>query len=149
VLDGTNTQQRIRLMGIDAPERHQPFGERARQYLGALAFGKEAKVVWHKRDRYGRIVGQVWVEAPDAPCRGKPGCPKTRDAGLAQIQSGLAWWYRQYANEQAVEDRNRYEQAEFQAKIRRAGLWAENPMPPWDWRKRVRTGEARDSMEKE
>lgn len=117
-------------------------GERARQYLGALVFGKEAKVVWIKHDRYGCIVGQVWVEAPDAPCRGKADCPKTLDVGLSRIQAGLAWWYRQYANEQAVEYRSRHEQAEFEAKIRRAGLWAEkNPTPPWERRKGVRTGE--------
>lgn len=107
------------------------------QKLGALAFGKDVKVEWNKRDRYGRTVGKVWVESPDAPCRGKPGCPKTLDVGLAQLTQGLAWWYRTYANEQSPEDQGRYEHAEFGAKIRRSGLWSEkNPTPPWEWRHR-------------
>ena len=120
----------------ESPERGQPFGRHARQNLGALLFGKDVRIEWTKRDRYGRIVGKVWVESPDAPCRGRPGCPKPLDAGLAQVMSGWAWWYRKYAGEQSTEDRGRYEQAEFDAKIRRAGLWAEtNPMPPWDYRR--------------
>ncbi len=137
VLDASNAQHKIRLAGIDAPEKAQPFGQRSRQNLGALAFGKDVKVEWNKRDRYGRTVGKVWVESPDAPCRGKPDCPKTLDVGLAQLTQGLAWWYRTYANEQSPEDQGRYEHAEFEAKIRRAGLWAEkNPVPPWEWRHR-------------
>jgi endonuclease YncB( thermonuclease family) len=137
VLDAANTQHRIRIQGTDAPEKAQPFGQRSRQNLGALAFGKEARVEWDKKDRYRRIVGKVLVEPPDAPCRGKPDCPTTLDVGLAQIQAGLAWWYRKYAKEQSPEDQRRYEQAEFEAKIRRSGLWSEkNPMPPWEWRHR-------------
>ncbi len=137
VLDAGNAQHKIRVAGIDAPERAQPFGERSRQNLGALVFGKEVKVAWNKRDRYQRIVGKVWVESPDAPCRGKPDCPKTLDAGLAQITAGLAWWYRKYGTEQSAEDQGRYEHAEFEAKIRRAGLWAEKiPVPPWEWRRK-------------
>lgn len=137
VLDGENTEFRVRVGGIDAPERNQPFGQRARQYLAAITFGKEVEVRWTKRDRWRRIVGLVWVEAPDAPCRGKPACPKSLDAGLAQVQIGLAWWYRKYAAEQSAADQDHYEQAESQAKAKRAGLWAEkDPIPPWEWRRR-------------
>ena len=72
-------------------------------------------------------------------CRGKPDCPQTLDAGLAQMTAGLAWWFRKYANEQSAEDRGRYEHAEFEAKIRRAGLWSEKaPTPPWEWRRGAR-----------
>ena len=90
VLDGDRVQHRVRLAGIDAPEKVQPFGERSKQNLVRLVAGKPVEIRWHKKDRYGRVVGQVWVVAPDAPCQGA-GCPKTLDAGLAQVTVGLAW----------------------------------------------------------
>ncbi len=137
VLDANETQHKIRLMGIDAPERKQPFGQRARQNLSVMTFGKDVEVQGSKRDRWERLVGQVWVEAPGEPCRGKPACPKNLDAGLAQVKIGLAWWYRKYAAEQSAADQDRYERAESDAKLRRAGLWAEkDPLPPWEWRRR-------------
>ena len=87
VLDGANVQHRIRLCGIDAPEKKQPFGTRSKQNLASLAFAKYPTVVeWTKPDRYGRIVGKVIVDG--------------QDVGLRQIQAGLAWWYRKYAREQ-------------------------------------------------
>lgn len=75
---------KVRLAGIDAPEKGQPFGERSKEGLSRLTFGKEVGVDWQTRDRYGRVVGQVWVASPDARCRGS-GSPKTLDAGLAQV----------------------------------------------------------------
>ena len=68
---------------------------------------KEVRVEFQKHDRYGRIVGKVWVRPPDCPT-----CGKTLDVGLAQVTSGMAWWYRKYANEQSREDQRRYEFAE-------------------------------------
>lgn len=59
------------------------------------------------------------------------------DANLEQVKAGMAWHYKQYANEQSPRDREDYEIAEFNAKMRRLGLWADkNPIPPWDWRQR-------------
>lgn len=78
VLDAGKTQHKVRLAGIDAPELTQPFGDRSRQNLAALAFGKDVTVQWDKRDRYGRIVGKVMVEARDAPCRGTSDCHDSR-----------------------------------------------------------------------
>ena len=70
--------------------------------------------------------------------RMKP-APKTLDAGLAQITVGLAWHYKQYAKEQAPEDRERYAFAEDEAKAKHAGLWQDkNPIPPWEWRHQKR-----------
>ena len=91
VLDSYNQQHRIRLYGIDAPEKKQPFGSRAKQNLSSLAFGRGATVEWSKTDRYGRIVGKVTVSG--------------EDVGLRQLQAGLAWWYRQYAREQRPQAR--------------------------------------------
>ena len=56
LLDGSRQQHRIRLAGIDAPEKGQPFGQRSKQHLSELAFGKDAKADCYKIDRYGRDV---------------------------------------------------------------------------------------------
>ena len=114
-----------------APEKAQPFGQRSRQNLGALAFGKDVKVEWSKRDRYGRIVGKVWVQPVSCPT-----CPMTLDVGHAQITVGLAWWYRKYAGEPSPEDQGAYEFSEQEARAKRVGLWSEkDPLPPWEWRR--------------
>jgi len=134
VLDATNQQHRIRLAGIDAPESRQPFGEKAKQYLSKLAFGKNVTVEWAKSDRYGRIVGKVLV--PPMEC---DTCPPSKDAGLLQLEAGLAWWYRQYRKEQTLVDQGYYEYAEYVAKRERTGLWGDSdPLPPWEWRKQKR-----------
>jgi endonuclease YncB( thermonuclease family) len=132
VLDANRQQHKIRLGGIDAPEKAQPFGQRSKENLSRLVFNKEVQVDWTKRDRYQRIVGKVWVQPSDCPT-----CPMTLDAGHAQITVGLAWWYRKYANEQPSQDRGQYEFSEQEAKARRVGLWSEpDPVPPWEWRRR-------------
>lgn len=136
VLDANDQQHKIRLSGIDAPEKSQAFGQRSKESMSALVFGKEVDVQWDKRDRYKSIVGKVMVAAPS--CR-TDRCPKTLDAGVAQITVGLAWWYQKYAKDQSVEDAGRYEFAEHEARGKRAGLWSDgHPIPPWDWRKRQR-----------
>ena len=134
VLDADKVQHKIRLAGIDAPEKAQAFGNRSKQNLSDLVFQKDVRVDWDKRDRYGRIVGKVWVQPVSCPA-----CPMTLDAGHAQITVGLAWWYRKYANEQAPETRGQYEFSEQEAKAKRVGLWREaEPVPPWDYRKAKR-----------
>jgi endonuclease YncB( thermonuclease family) len=81
-----------------------------------------------KRDRYGRDVCSVYVSA--------------RDVGLEQVRSGLAWWYRGYAREQAVDERRAYEAAEQEARAAQRGLWRDaGPVPPWDWRRQGRGAE--------
>lgn len=133
VLDANRQQHKVRLMGIDAPEKAQPFGNASKTSLSALVFNRDVRIDWTKRDRYQRIVGKVIV-LDNPGCRG-PGCPGI-DAGLEQIKAGMAWWYRQYSKEQTAEDQATYEQAEFNAKIRRLGLWSETkPVPPWEWRR--------------
>ena len=135
LLDASKTQHRVRLAGIDAPERGQPGGYRSKESLAKLVYDQQVRVESNKRDRYDRIVGKVWVAAPDSPCRGKPECPKTLDAGLALITMGRAWGFRQDADEQSPEDRERYEFAEQEARARKAGLWRDGTaVPPWKWR---------------
>jgi endonuclease YncB( thermonuclease family) len=79
VLDEARTQHKIRLAGIDAPERGQPFGQRSKQHLSDLISRKDVVVEWKKRDRYGLDLGKVlapgtWI--------------------CEQIRAGMAWWYR-------------------------------------------------------
>lgn len=121
VLDDTNTQWKIRLMGIDAPEKKMPFGQKSKESLSALVFNKQVYVDFNKRDRYGRTVGKILVDGTDA--------------NLEQVKAGLAWHYKQYEREQSVADRAAYAQAEELARTERRGLWADaDPIPPWDWR---------------
>lgn len=132
VLDAERQRHKVRLSGIDAPEKAQPFGQRSKENLSRLVFKREVAVEWTKRDRYGRIVGKVMVQPADCPT-----CPKTLDAGQAQLSVGLAWWYRKYAKDQTAEDRGRYESEEQEAKARRLGLWHDpDPLAPWVWRHR-------------
>ena len=100
--------------------------------LSDLVLGKSVSVERRKEDNYGRVVGRVMVQPTDCPT-----CPRTRDAGLAQLEAGLAWWYRQERREQSLEEQAYYEYAEFDARARRIGLWRDAaPIPPWEWRKR-------------
>jgi len=73
---------------IDAPEKAQPFGQRSKQHLSQLVFGKQAKADCYKVDRYDRDVCTVYVDG--------------KDVGLAQLEAGLAWWFRKYAHERRL-----------------------------------------------
>lgn len=122
VLDSERTQHRIRLAGIDAPERGQAFSNRSKEALAHMVFQRQVEVHWTKRDRYGRIVGKLVVDG--------------RDTGLVLVQSGLAWWYRAFARDQAPEDRVLYEVAEREAREARRGLWAHaDAVAPWEYRR--------------
>ena len=124
--------EKIRLRGIDAPEQKQPFGQRSKQNLSDLVYGKPVTVKWDKRDRWGRIISTVWVTPRDCSS-----CGHTLDAGRAQLVSGMAWWFRRYANEQPPEERGAYEFEEGEAKVRHTGLWRDQaPTAPWVWRQK-------------
>lgn len=132
VADGRHRRIKVRLSGIDAPEKNQAHGRESRAHLASMLMGKAVDVEWDKRDAYGRVIGRVLI-APSA-C---PACDKSRDAGLAQISAGYAWWYRTESQELAYADKYRYAFAENAARARRSGLWAAPaPMPPWVWRHR-------------
>jgi len=125
VLDADRRQQRIRLAGIDAPEKRQAFGARAKESLSELSFGKQVEVQASKKDRYGRFVGKVLVEG--------------RDVNLEQIRRGFAWHYKAYQREQSLMDRVLYDAAETEARASGSGLWGyATPLPPWDFRREKR-----------
>jgi endonuclease YncB( thermonuclease family) len=123
VLDVNKTQFKIRLQGIDAPEKAQAFGEKSKQSLHDMVHGKTVQVSFTKNDKYGRIVGKVFLD--------------TQDICHQQIKSGLAWHYKKYQNEQPQEDRDTYSASELKAQSQKLGLWSEPlPIPPWDFRKK-------------
>lgn len=126
VLTAQNRQVKVRLSGIDAPEKKQPFGIFSRQTLARQVFGQAVTVQWTKLDRYGRVVGKIEIDGVDA--------------NLEQVREGSAWVYTQYLRELPPEDRKRYLEAEHQAQFERRGLWRDSdPEPPWQWRREVRT----------
>lgn len=121
VLDGDKVQHKIRLAGIDGPEKKQPFGQRSKQSLSDLVFDKAVTVETDKLDKYRRNVGKVLVGGIDA--------------NLEQVKRGMAWHYKAYELEQPVIDRKVYSDAENEARAARRGLWADaDPVPPWDFR---------------
>ena len=127
---------RVRLTGIDAPESDQPFGKESKTNLNALVGDKDVRIEISKEDRYGRSLGKVWISPPDCVK-----CNKTINVNRAQISSGMAWWYRKYANEQSAEDRKSYEFSEEEAKNLLKGLWSNaQSVAPWDWRRGVPLG---------
>lgn len=116
VLDAQNRSHRIRMAEIDAPEKAQAFGQRAKQHMSALCYGKSAVVTPVTQDQYGRTVGRV-------SCNGI-------DANLQMVADGMAWVYRQYAQSPSLF------RAEEAARGRKIGLWIDpNPTPPWMWRR--------------
>jgi len=111
-------EERIRLHGIDCPEKKQPFSDAARKFTGEMVFNKVVTVEFRDRDRYGRTVG--WVTTSDG-----------RVLNLELVKAGLAWWYREYAP-----DDERLAEAESAARQARKGLWADkDPIPPWRFRR--------------
>jgi len=130
VLDAQHQQHKIRLSGIDAPEKAQAFGQASKQHLSDLVFGREVLVTWAKLDRYGRKVGKVWLGQADV-------C-------LVQVRMGMAWHYKRYQSEQPSADQALYEAAESAARQAQVGLWADaSPVAPWAFRHPSR-GQPRD-----
>ncbi len=118
-LAGGRKRAKIRLYGIDAPERSMPFGAASRRELRALVMTREVRVVPVARDRYRRVVGKVF--------RGE------RDVGAALLSAGLAWHYKRYDKNPA------YGRLERDARAAKRGLWSQTtPMAPWTFRRQRR-----------
>lgn len=121
LLTADKTQHRIRLDGIDAPERTQPYSQVAKQSLADMVYRQRVTGECPKTDRFGRYVCKVIVDG--------------RDVGLAQIQRGLAWHFKRYESEQSAADRAAYAKAEEEAHAARRGLWRDSaPIAPWEFR---------------
>jgi endonuclease YncB( thermonuclease family) len=123
-------QIKVRLAQIDAPEKAQPFGQRAKQALSDLVFGKQVMLERETTDRYGRMVAKVIKDS--------------QDINLDMVRAGMAWVYDQYAHDQ------HYFSVQEVARTARAGLWAdENPVRPSEWRNggRIETIAAAETAE--
>jgi endonuclease YncB( thermonuclease family) len=117
VLTADKTQVKIRLAKIDAPELSQPYGMQSKKTLSQEVFGKNVKVIWDEKDKYGRTVGNIYADGIYV--------------NAEMIKSGSAWVYRKYSNDNvliAFED---------QARNDKVGLWGlqtDQIVPPWEWR---------------
>lgn len=115
VLDSDKTQHKIRLYGIDAPERKQDFGQRSKQVLSSLVYESDVKVMYKEKDRYGRVIGKIYC--------------KDLYVNAEMIRKGMAWHYKQYSKDQDLAD------LEEKARSERLGVWSKkNPTPPWEFR---------------
>jgi endonuclease YncB( thermonuclease family) len=115
VLTSENTQIKIRLAGIDTPEKSQAFGTRAKQALSDKIFGQMVEVKEQNKDRYGRTVADLYLNA--------------RWINLELVAEGWAWHYKAYSKDQRLAD------VERAARLAKLGLWTDTaPVPPWDFR---------------
>ena len=114
-------QKKIRLAGIDAPELNQPYGVESREALKGAVIDRQVQIETTKADKYGRVVGKVVLDG--------------QDINLKQVQTGVAWVYREYLRELSKLDKFLYLEAEEQSKAVGAGLWKEiSPIQPREWR---------------
>ena len=123
VLDADKTEHKVRLMGIDAPEKSQDFGNQSKQALSNYIYQREVTVDYKKFDKYKRIVGKVILDK--------------QDICLAMISDGMAWHYKDYEKEQSKADRDLYSQAELKARDSKIGLWQDSKaIEPSSFRKK-------------
>jgi endonuclease YncB( thermonuclease family) len=110
--DKDKAEHKVRLMGIDAPEKSQDFGAASKQALSNYIYQREVTVDYKKFDKYKRIVGKVMLDK--------------QDICLAMIELGLAWHYKDYEKEQSKTDTDLYSQAELKARQAKIGLWQDS-----------------------
>jgi endonuclease YncB( thermonuclease family) len=113
-------KERIRLYGIDCPEKLQEFGLQARLLTARLTTDQPISVIPVARDRYGRTLAYVILA-------------DGTNLNYELVAKGCAWWYRQYAKQDV-----QFATRELYARARRRGLWSsDDPIAPWDFRKGV------------
>lgn len=106
---------KIRLANIDAPEKKQPFGQRSKESLSKLCWGKDAQYEAQNIDRYKRTVAVVTCDGVEA--------------NRGQVQRGMAWVYPKYNKDASLPA------IEQSARLTGLGLWADiAPVQPWEWR---------------
>ena len=107
---------KIRLNKIDAPEKKQAFGQKSKQYLSNLVFGKQVIIRFKEIDRYGRILGLIYINGVEV--------------NLQMVKAGMAWHYSYYDKTPA------YIEAEKKARASKVGLWIDpEPISPYEFRK--------------
>ena len=117
----TSEDIRIRLWGIDTPERDQPYGGKATTALKRMLRWEKLYLETKNVDRYGRTVGVIYTADGE-------------EINLEMVCDGHAWWYEYYAP-----DRPQFKQCQEDAQKNKRGLWAEeDPVAPWDWRRKKR-----------
>lgn len=113
------TPVKIRLLGIDCPEKKQDYGQAAKNYTSERVFKKRVVAIVRSQDRYGRKLATVIM-------------PNKNSLNEALVSAGLAWWYRKYAPHDV-----KLKALEEEARAKRIGLWSlPSPIPPWDFRKK-------------
>ena len=118
------TQYKIRLYGVDTPERGQDFGNRAKQFTSGMVFGKQVHVVQKAMLSYDRVVGMVYI---GNTCFNQE-----------VVRTGLAWIDQRYCKDSVCRE---WAGLEAQARQSRIGLWSHpDPIPPWDYRRGDRSG---------
>lgn len=124
---------KVRLYQIDAPKSSQAYGQKAKQALSDMIYGKTVEVenMGKGADRYKRTFGIIFLEKPmECKVGEKPPYTYEVNVNLEIIKQGYAWYYP-YDGENPA-----YQQAEQEAKAAKRGLWADkHAMPPWEWRK--------------
>jgi endonuclease YncB( thermonuclease family) len=109
---------KVRLYGIDCPEKKQRYGKEARRLAHRLSYGRIVLIESHGKYRYGRTIRKVIL-------------PGGKNLNLELVRAGACWWYRRYAPKDET-----LRQMEAEAREARRGLWANpKPVPPWEWRK--------------
>lgn len=118
LIDGK--EQTVRFAHIDCPEKKQPFGNRAKQFVSDMCFGTYVTLKINpknKQDRNKRLIAEIILE-------------DGRNLNKELVKNGLAWHFKKYS------DSEEYAQLETEARNNKIGLWSEpNPIAPWDWRK--------------
>ena len=114
ILTQQREQVKVRLYGIDAPEKKQPYGQKSKQFLASLIAGQVVEVEPKGKDRYKRTLGIIRH--------------KGQDINAQMVLNGYAWAYVKYSRI--------YVNHERLAREKKRGLWqSSNPTPPWEWRK--------------
>lgn len=121
LLQGEKTV-RVRMEGIDAPEKGMPFYQKSKKYLSDLCFGKQIKIIISGVDNHERFLAYSFLE-------------NGKELSQEMIKAGLAWHFKKYNSDSELSE------LELEAKTLRKGIWIDkNPMPPWENRKLHRDG---------
>jgi endonuclease YncB( thermonuclease family) len=122
-LDETNTQQKVRLAEIDAPELGQDYGKVSREALAEMVFGKTVTVTEEGKDRYGRWIAHLQLNGADV--------------NRQMVATGNAWHYADYSRDTTLAT------LQTDAQARRLGLWSQpEPVAPWDFRQTLKKAAA-------